>query len=674
MAKGSIPRSAIEEIREAIAIEDVVGEYVQLTPAGTDSLKGLSPFKDEKTPSFHVRPNAGYFHCFSTDEHGDVYKFLQLVEHLTFPEAVELAAEKIGYQIRYEGGGSGRRQDIGLRQRLVAANKDALKFYQQRFYSDDAEAKVARDFLKDRGFTREHAELFGCGFAPGGWDTLTKHLVRAGHTIEDLTTAGLTKKGKRGPIDTFTRRLLWPIRSETGDVIGFGARRLFDDDMPAKYLNTPETPLYKKSKVLFGLDQAKKSIASTHRAIVVEGYTDVMAMHAAGVTTAVAACGTAFGDDHLQKLRRYMLDDREYRGEVIYMFDGDEAGQKAAMRAFAGSQRLTGRSYVTVADDGKDPCDVRLAHGDEAVRQLVDRRVPMFEFVIRNRLAPYDLRSVDARVNARREIVPILAHIKDETLRREYARKASGWIAWDNPAEIIDEVEAEVRKAAHSATRLHLVSDNSPKRGAGQKQEGPKAASGEKKTAENRTDEDRPSEEGSARSHLRAVGDLERPDPQDFKYECVREVLKLAIQSPQSTGEVFDLMPRDSFIHPTYIAIASAIESLGGVSHAKPGPAWVTSISEAVDDVVGSRVVGELAVDSVHCSPERMAYYADAVMARMQEKWMRQQIALMRRDLQLMPDDMTNPDYAQKVKDIYSLEKYRRQLDARAADYGGFTS
>ena len=227
--------------------------------------------------------------------------------------------------------------------------------------------------------------------------------------------------GKRGPIDRFHRRLLWPIRSVAGDVIGFGARKLFDDDNLGKYMNTPETLLYKKSKVLFGIDQAKKHIAAGHQAVVVEGYTDVMAMHAAGVKTAVAACGTAFGEDHLQILRRFMLDDNFFRGEIIYTFDGDEAGQKAALRAFDGDQKFTGRSYVTVAPEGQDPCDIRLEKGDAAVRDLVADRIPMFEFVIRALLAEYDTASVDGSVHAMRRIVPVLAGIRDEAIRTEYA-------------------------------------------------------------------------------------------------------------------------------------------------------------------------------------------------------------------------------------------------------------
>ena len=314
MAKGRIPESDIAAIRERAQIEDIVAEYVQLKPAGVDSLKGLSPFKDEKTPSFHVRPNHGYFHCFSTGKGGDVFTFLMEMEHIPFPEAVEVVAEKIGYHINYQGGSTGeRRVEPGTRKRLIEANRAAHEFYRSQL--ETPEAAPARAFLLERGFSKETILHFECGFAPETWDGVTKLLLRKGFDFKELEAAGLSTMGRRGPIDRFRRRLLWPIKNSSGDVIGFGARKLFDDDTMGKYMNTPETLLYKKSKVLFGLDLAKRDIASRHQCVVVEGYTDVMAMHAAGITTAVASCGTAFGEEHLQLIRRLMLDDSFFRGE-----------------------------------------------------------------------------------------------------------------------------------------------------------------------------------------------------------------------------------------------------------------------------------------------------------------------------------------------------------------------
>ncbi|MGJ4117337.1 DNA primase [Corynebacterium macclintockiae] len=664
MAKGRIPERDIEAIREQTPIEEVVGEYVQLKPGGVDSMKGLSPFKDEKTPSFHVRPNHGYFHCFSTDQGGDVFKFLMLMEHMSFPEAVEACAERIGYRINYEGGGPGKREEPGTRRRLVAANKAAFEFYRKEFLGDAEGAAVARNFLIERGFTMEHAEQFGCGYAPAGWDRLTKHLQQKGFTFKEIEAAGLGRMGKRGPIDRFHRRLLWPIRSVSGDVIGFGARKLFDDDKLGKYLNTPETMLYKKSKVLFGIDQAKRNIVSKHQAVVVEGYTDVMAMHAAGVDTAVAACGTAFGGEHLAALRRFMLDDQFFRGEIIYTFDGDEAGQKAAMRAFEGDQQFAGRSYVTVAPGGQDPCDVRIKRGDAAVRELVASRIPMFEFVIRTLIADYDTASIDGRVHALRRIVPVLAGIKDEALRDEYARQAAGWVGWDNPNDVLDQVRKEARKSGAQRPKLELKTGGAGGAGGGASAgAGGGAGAGAGGTGSG----------GASAPGLHVVKGMERPNPNDDFLEGPREVMKLALQEPQLASTIFDLMPPESFVHPTYVAMAEAVASLGGAANSNGGPGWIERIATQMKDPMGAAVVSELAVEDLHCPQERLPYYADAIMARMQERWVGNEIADMKSRMQRMRPDLQKEEYNALFADVIALEKYRRSLQERAADFGDFT-
>ncbi len=447
-SRGRIPDRDIAAIRERVDIEAVVGDYVQLRRAGADSLKGLCPFHDEKSPSFHVRPNHGHFHCFGCGEGGDVYAFLQKIEHVSFVEAVELLADRIGYTVTYTGGSTTNVQrDRGSRSRLLAANAAAQEFYAEALQGP--EAAPARQYLIERNFDADAAARFGCGFAPSGWDSLTKHLLRKGFEFKELEAAGLSREGRRGPMDRFHRRLLWPIRAGGGEVIGFGARRIFDDDpMEAKYVNTPETVLYKKSAVLFGLDLAKRDIAKAHRAVVVEGYTDVMAMHLAGETTAVASCGTAFGDGHLALLRRLMMDDNWYRGELIFVFDGDAAGQAAALKAFDGDQQVSGKSFVAVASDGMDPCDLRLKSGDGALRDLVARRIPMFEFAIRSLIPAGDVLDNDpqAQVDALRQCVPLVARIRDYALRDEYARRLAGWTGWRDEGQVLTRVREEAAK------------------------------------------------------------------------------------------------------------------------------------------------------------------------------------------------------------------------------------
>src|ERR1700732_1484025 len=450
---GRISDRDIAAIRERAHIEDVVGDYVQLRRAGADSLKGLCPFHDEKSPSFHVRPNHGHFHCFGCGEGGDVYAFVQKIEHVSFVEAVELLADRVGYTVTYTGAAATNVQrDRGSRSRLLGANAAAQEFYAAALQSE--EAAPARQYLLERNFDAQAAAHFGCGFAPSGWDYSTKPLLRKGCEFKELEAAGLSREGRRGPMDRFHRRLLWPIRASSSEGIGVGARRIFDDDpMEAKYVNTPETVLYKKSAVLFGIDLAKRDIAKGHQAVVVEGYTDVMAMHLSGVTTAVASCGTAFGDEHLAMLRRLMMDDSFFRGELIYVFDGDEAGRAAALKAFDGEQNLAGQSFVAIAADGMDPCDLRLKAGDGALRDLVARRTPLFEFAIRSALAEMDLDNAEGRVSALRRCVPMVAQIKDPTLRDEYARQLSGWVGWDDVAQVIGRVREVAQRGGGTIRR-----------------------------------------------------------------------------------------------------------------------------------------------------------------------------------------------------------------------------
>ncbi|WP_448852262.1 DNA primase [Corynebacterium sp. 335C] len=642
MARGRIPDSDIAAIRERTPIEEIVAEYVQLKPGGADSLKGLSPFKDERTPSFHVRPNHGYYHCFSTGKGGDVFSFLMELEHLTFPEAVEACAERIGYRINYEGGGTGRREEPGTRRRLVEANKAAHAFYMEQLTTKDAQ--VARDFLGDRGFTEEQWRHFGCGYAPDGWDTMTRHLQRKGFSAQELEKAGLSTMGRRGPIDRFRRRLLWPIRNLSGDVIGFGARKLFDDDKLGKYMNTPDTLLYHKSKVLFGLDLAKKDIAATRRAIVVEGYTDVMAMHAAGETTAVAACGTAFGEEHLTVLRRLLLDDSFFRGELIYTFDGDEAGQKAAMRAFEGDQRFTGQSYVAVAPEGMDPCDLRMRKGDAAVRELVASRTPIIEFVVRTLMAEYDLDQPGGRVEAVRRVVPVLAKMDDAALRDEYSREVAGWIGFSDEAEMVRMVREEAANPTMDETQHRR---------------------------QRREEERRRLEEAKERQREELRPGLHRPDPSDPRLHVEREVLKLAVQEPGDVdGAMFDALDPEMFTHPAYRAVFDAIVAAGGLEQAAKAPMWAAGIASGMEDETARSLMPELGVEEIHVDADARPGYSASLLARLQEVWVGEQIAQVKRVLQRMRPTDDEAAYRETFGDLLALENYRRLLFDTAVGRG----
>ncbi|MGE2723971.1 DNA primase [Mycolicibacterium pulveris] len=633
---GRIPDRDIAAIRERIRIEDVVGDYVQLRRAGADSMKGLCPFHDEKTPSFHVRPNHGHFHCFGCGEGGDVYAFVQKIEHVSFVESVELLADRIGYTITYSGAAATNVQrDRGSRSRLLAANAAAQEFYAEALQSE--EAAPARQYLLDRSFDAEAAARFGCGFAPSGWDSLTKHLLRKGFEFKELEAAGLSREGRRGPMDRFHRRLLWPIRASGGEVIGFGARRIFDDDpMEAKYLNTPETVLYKKSSVLFGLDLAKRDIAKSHRAVVVEGYTDVMAMHLANETTAVASCGTAFGEGHLALLRRLMMDDNWYRGELIFVFDGDEAGQAAALKAFDGDQQVAGKSFVAIASEGMDPCDLRLKSGDKALRDLVARRIPMFEFAIRNLIPDGDVLDNDpqAQVDALRQCVPLVARIRDYALRDEYARRLAGWTGWSDEGQVLSRVreEAQKRGMPDRRRRRGAVTEPAPRRAANQ---APAAA---------------------------------RPDPADPTLWPQREALKAALQYPALAGPVFDSLTVESFTHPGYAAVRAAIEAAGGASAGLSGAQWIEAVREKTATPAAAGLVNELGVEAINVDDdERLPRYIGGVLARLQEVWVGRQIAEVKSKLQRMSPVEQGDEYHALFGDLVAMEAYRRSLLEQAS-------
>ena len=325
---GRIRDEDIAAVRERSPIDEVVGEYLQLKNAGGGSLKGLCPFHEEKTPSFNVTPARGLFYCFSCSEGGDVIKFVQKIDGLSFIEAVERLAGRAGIELRYEQGGYVPGQEQSQRRRLIDAHRAAAEFYAEQLQQPQAEH--ARKFLSERGFELKDAERFGVGYSPKAWEDLTRHLRGRGFTDAELITAGLSREGTRGARDRFRGRLMWPIRDLSGDVIAFGARKLDPDDDGPKYLNTPETSLFRKSTVLYGADLAKREIAQRRQAVIVEGYTDVMACHLAGVPTAVATSGTSFGEDHIKVLRRLIMDTDGAAGEVIFTFDGDAAGQRAA--------------------------------------------------------------------------------------------------------------------------------------------------------------------------------------------------------------------------------------------------------------------------------------------------------------------------------------------------------
>ena len=624
---GRIRQSDVDEVKARTNIADIVGEHVSLKTAGVGSMKGLCPFHDERSPSFHVRPGLGYYHCFGCGESGDVYTFLQRMDHVSFTEAVERLAGRIAFELHYEDGGQA--SDHGNRARLLAANQAAAEFFVERLGAPDAE--TGRRFLGERGFDAEAARRFGVGFAPKSWDALTDHLKGRGFTTEELAASGLVSQGDRGVYDRFRGRLVWPIRDVTGQTVGFGARRLFDDDQGPKYLNTPETAIYHKSQVLYGLDLAKRDIAKTHRVVVVEGYTDVMACHLAGVTTAIATCGTAFGVDHIKVLRRVLGDDSGL-GEVVFTFDGDAAGQQAAMRAFAEEQRFAAQTFVAVAPDGLDPCDLRLARGDAAVRTLVDSRTPLFDFVIRHTLARHDLETVEGRVAALRAAAPIVAEMRDPAMRPGYTREL---------ARMLGVELAEVTRAVRGASS----------RGSG--------AAGDRGKPAGSDSADRSTGATTTDAPERPFSITELPNDPSTRLE--RDALQAMLQYPDTVGADLLRHAADSRFGNASLAVIR-----DGIASVLASPDPVVRVDRVMAEVPApfAGVVQQLAVAPVpqRSEAELEAYVRGVVSALVDRELLRQKAELLGR---LQRTDRSNPAAFTALQHaLVELETERRALRA----------
>ncbi|HEX9041383.1 MAG TPA: DNA primase [Trebonia sp.] len=632
---GRIRQEDIAAVRERSQIADVVGEYLQLRPAGGGHLKGLCPFHEERTPSFNVTPGKELYHCFSCGEGGDVIKFVQKIESLSFGEAIERLAARAGVELRYEQGGYVPGQETSQRRRLIDAHRVAQEFYAERMHADSG--RPAQAFLAERGFTLADADQFGMGYSPAAWDELTRHLRARGFTEDELTKAGLARRTSRGGlIDMFRGRLMWPVRDLTGETIAFGARKLNPEDDP-KYLNTPETPLFKKSQVLYGADLAKREIAKRRQAVIVEGYTDVMACHLSGVPTAVATCGTSFGEDHVKVLRRLIMDTDGSVGEVIFTFDGDAAGQKAALRAFSLEEKFVTQTFVAVQPDGLDPCDLRLKHGDAAVRDLVARRVPLFEFAIRSVLSRHDLDTREGQFAAIDEAAPIIVRIKDRSKWKQYAVDLDRWIGFMDERYILD----RVRQAAGAARG----SRSTPVRSA--------APVAPEASGQRRADPGQPP--------------AERPyDRHDPVLRVEREALKLAVQWPALTGPEFDTLGAGAFTVPAHAAVFGLIETCGGVGIAGRARDWAAALLETAPDDRVRAFLTELAVEPLQVAGEPDEKYADVVLARVGELAVGRKIGAIKARLQRMNPEEDQAAYGRMFGDLVALEQRRKVLLDRA--------
>ncbi|WP_406149247.1 DNA primase [Streptomyces sp. NBC_01012] len=631
---GRINDDDVKAVRDAVPIDAVVSEYLQLRNAGGGNLKGLCPFHDEKSPSFQVSPGKGLFHCFGCQEGGDTIAFVMKIDHLTFSETVERLAGQAGITLRYEEGGYNPSHQRGERIRLVEAHKIAADFYREQLNSPEAE--IGRAFLAARGFDQDAATHFGVGYSPAGWDHLTRFLRGKGFSDKELISSGLSQDGRRGPIDRFRGRLMWPISDTSGDTVGFGARKLRDDDNGPKYLNTPETAIYKKSQVLYGIDLAKKDIAKASRAVVVEGYTDVMACHLAGVTTAIATCGTSFGNDHIKILRRLLMDNGSAR--VIFTFDGDAAGQKAALRAFEDDQKFAAETYIAIAPDNMDPCDLRLAKGDDAVRDLVEPRTPLFEFALRQIVGRYDLETPAGRAAALDEAGPVVARIKNSSSQHEVAVQLAGLLG------ILD-TQFVVKRVGQLARWARDRGERGPSQGG-------------------------PSRGGPPREQIQAPKAPPGPalNLRSPAHRTERELLKLALQKPALVSPAFDAYGIDEFTAPPYAAVRQCIAEAGG---AELGVAetreYLVQVLDATPDDTVRKLVTELAVEVFHGKSIDESY-AGEHLVKVRLRAVDRRIDDVQSSLARLGSNVAPDHLAAAQNEVWVLQQYAQSLRSHGAD------
>ena len=667
---GRIRDEDVRAVRDASQIAEVVGEYLQLRSAGGGNLKGLCPFHDEKSPSFNVTPSRGMYYCFGCGEGGDVITFVTRIEGLNFNEAVERLAKRAKIELRYAEGGYTKRSVSSERARMLEANQAATQFYREQLNGPGA--RLGRELLAGRGFDQAVAQKFQLGYAPDGWDHLVRHLMTRGFTERELLTAGLASEGQRGLIDKFRNRLMWPIVEQGGEIIGFGGRRLNDEDTRSpKYLNTPETPLYKKSSVLYGLDLARREIVNQRRAVVVEGYTDVMACHLAGEGTAIATCGTAFGEEHIKILRRLTGDRNEYLGiKIVFAFDGDAAGRKAALRVFEDNDRFVGQTYVAVQPDGLDPCDLRMARGDAAVRDLLGSEVSLAEFVIRTKIGEHDLDSSEGRVRALREAAKIVAGVPDSTQRDQYTRDLAKWLGME-----LDVVGPEIRRARPAQGRGGGRGSIQVQPAAQQRQQQYQQQQQRRQQAGwARADASAASPVGAAAAGASApVAPAAPAAPVVPPRERLRqrEALQVALQYPKSAGAIFDDLEPSEFTVPEFATVRLTIAAAGGCAATTSPEIFRERVMAAAPDDRIRGLINQLLVEPLQMRRSNKSHdqidqaYVETKMSAVRLSAVERAISLLRAEMLRAGASGGEQAQVPLLQRLQEYQQYAAQLKAR---------
>jgi DNA primase len=623
---GRINDEDIETLRQRADALVVIGDFTELKRAGRN-WKGLCPFHTEKTPSFNVMASENRWYCFGCSEGGDLFDFLRKIEGLTFVEAVESLARRSGITLRYEELSSRQRQALGDKAKMLDVTRAGMAWFQAQLLAPGG--AVAREYLKSRGFGREDAERFHVGFAPDSWDALTRHLTEeAGFTKADVQGVRLAKPNNRGGLrDAFKARLIFPILDVRGDPIGFGGRVLPGieygaDFTPPKYLNSEEYRLYQKTRVLYGVHEARQAIVSAGEVLVCEGYTDVMALHQAGFSNAVATCGTAVGPDHFRTLSKYA-------NRIVLAFDGDNAGKKAARKAYDAAREVDaeagpGRGFqvrVLVLPDGSDPAELVRQHGVEEMQQRVTDAPDVIQFLIRGAVSGVDVSDEDARIAALREAVELLGLEADPDRRRVWARTEVATLLGVS----IEFVAATARRAG-----VRLDTHTGVARGVSTTQQG-KAV---------RTDVNR----------ARAARE--------------RAVLRFAMQQPAKLPDDWYELSADDFSHPRARAVFEALAAAGGAG---------VGLGEVVAVVAGNDAIQQLVQELAAEQPD-VADSVDAAseqLRMMRAERLDEQHRQVTAELGTVNAQVEGDRVVTLLRELQTLEERRRRLRAGPVIVGG---
>ncbi len=626
---GRIRQEDVEAVRERADIVKVVSSYLQLKKTGRDSLSGLCPFHPEKTASFSVSPSKQVYHCFGCGEGGDVVRFLEKIENLSFREAVERLAKETGVTLRYEGESEASRRASGRREVLHRANAEAGRLF-HRTLVEAREAAEARRYLGERGIPDTGRERFAIGYAPSYPDYLLRRLSKS-FSPEILVEAGLATRDGRGDLrDRFRGRVMFPIHDLSGNAVGFGGRLLATPGRPAteaaKYINTAESPVYHKGSLLYNLHRARPEITRTGRAFVVEGYTDVIALDGAGIGSAVATCGTALGEDHIRLLSRFT--DR-----AILAFDSDEAGARAAERAYAFHQQFQVSLFVLVLPAGEDPADFVLARGDaarEAFESLVETAVPLVEYIIDRSMIGRDLSSDEARLAAVRDGMRYVEQIENPMLRAHYA----GLLA--------QRAGVSGRHVLEQLDRLVADRTDGPGRA------DPRGRAGDRAGPEPDT--------GGGKE-----GAQPKRSPRD---RVEREALRLLVQVPTVCPVKPDALDPERFATPTYRKVFDFVREVGPTLNGGGRGALVARAQDRGEQL--GRLVAALAVEPTEADGEPTPDYARAVFVRLEEFHLSRQIDDLRRRLERMNVQRETAAFEDLFGQMVGLLGRRRRLGAGA--------